>query len=359
MTTTTLALTFTPRPWTPEGAGEFQQLQALFKAAAEVRQVPGNLQTIGDPTISIAYEFWLRVAHRQVDPSSPQNVLEYLSANYPGISTKIADPVDTIDGMGQTARYQDAAIEALQKRVDDRDAEIGRLKIDLAHYREAAEGMTAQRVRELEEKLMMEQGYSSSELALAREALEAEERKVADLSAELARRMVQDIREEVDGATERIKASVTSIAADTALAVLNSLAPYPPTDVGAAVELHQVRVLIHHDVVRVVVADDIDPEILEHIEVEVGDKIGDRLGLDSSVVVQAEPGEAAPGFRVRGGEAASAEAPTLRWYWRHESDALEDEQGPLASEAAAVDATWDEHAIDTAEEMPSHAGDEP
>lgn len=47
--TTALSLTFSPAPWTPEGAGDFQQLQALFKAATEVRRVPGNLQTIGDP----------------------------------------------------------------------------------------------------------------------------------------------------------------------------------------------------------------------------------------------------------------------------------------------------------------------
>lgn len=248
MTTTMLALTFSPPPWTPEGAGDFQQLQALFKAAVETRHLPSVPRVLGEPVIVISREIWRRVTTTAVAPSSPQTILEYMIANYPGIAAQVEGAnyphleVEILD-MGRTARFQDAAIEAWTRRVDERDAEIGRLKIDLAHYREAAEGMTAQRVRELEEKLMMETNGHAYELGEASEALRVEEGKVARLTEELARRLAQ--------------------------------------------------------------------------------------------VAEA-----------RGAEFDS-------------SDDQEHEQGPLASEAAAVDATWDEHAIDTAEEMPSHAGDEP
>ena len=202
------------------------------------------------------------------------------------------------------------------------------------------------------------------QLAQLRQDLAIEEGKTANLSAELARRLKRDAEHDAGAqafepdngrALARLEADLATIAADTAIAVLDSMAPHPPTDIGGPAELHQIRVMIHHDVLRVVVADDLDPEILEHIEVEVGDKIGDRLGLDSTVLVQAEPGQAAPGFLVRGGEATGAEAPTLRWYWRHSSDDATDERGPLASEAAAVDATWDQAAADARE----YQGEEP
>jgi hypothetical protein len=299
MTTTALALTFKPAPWTPEGAGDFQQLQALFKAAAEVSRVPGNLQTIGDPTVSISYEFWLRVAHRQVDPSSPQTVLEYLSANYPGIATKIADPIDTIDGMGRTARFQDAALDALHRRVDDRDATIAGLG-------------------EQVERLHAE--------------VKAEEAKVANLSAELARRLAQD-------AAAAAAPDPTSIAADEE-AVRDRVLAIP-----GVLRVHWPQ----WGTLRALVA--ISPDVPNHresIQMQIEAAIDDP---EIEHCVHEEPGMPAPGYRVRGGHADSAEAPTLRWYWRHASDGVEHEQGPLASEAEAVDATWEESARDGAPEM--------
>jgi hypothetical protein len=301
MTTTALSLTFSPAPWTPEGAGDFQQLQALFKAAAEVRQVPGNLQTIGDPTISIAYEFWLRVAHRQVDPSSPQTVLEYMSANYPGIATKIADPVDTIDSMGRTARFQDAALEALHRRVDERDAEIARLK---------------------------------AEIGQLREDLRVEEGKVARLTEELARRLAQVAEARVaefdPGSIEAYQQGIVDRVSEIP-GVLR--VHWPAWGTLRAIVAIAAEVPNHRESLTMQIEAAIDDHEIEHR-------------------VQEEPGEPAPGYVVRGGEAASGAAPGLRWYWRHSSDAVEDEGGPLASEADAVDATWDEHAAD-------HAGDEP
>jgi hypothetical protein len=312
MTTTALSLTFYPAPWTPEGAGDFQQLQALFKAAAEVRRVPGNLQTIGDPTISIAYEFWLRVAHRQVDPSSPQTVLEYLSANYPGIATKIADPVDTIEGMGRTARFQDAAIEALTRRVDERDAEIARLKVDVQHEHLRVVSLT-------------------NELAQARGELLVEEGKVARLTEELARRLAQ--------------------VADA------RVAEFDPGSIEAYEQGIRERVLAIPGVLRVhwpqwgtlraLVAFSETPEVIESIEVQIEAVIDDP---EIEHRVQREPGEPAPGYKVRPGDRNSPLLPAP-FYWRHESDDAEHEQGPLESEAAAVDATWDEHTADTAESM--------
>lgn len=327
-----LALRFTPTAWTPTASGDFQQLQALAKAAQLVKDQPALRLLLGDPTIVIPAEIWQRVEVQMID-DGPRTILEVLMARWQEVPIKVEDPIDTIDAMGRTARFQDAALEALHRRVDDRDATISAL------------GEQLERLH--------------AELATAQADLKVEEDKVANLSAELARRLQRDAEHDAEAqafepdngrALARLEADVASIVADTAIAVLDALAPHPPAEIGAAVDLHRVRVMIHHDVVRVVVADDLDPEVLEHIEVEVGDKIGDRLGLDSSVVVQAEPGQPAPGFIVRGGVAGSAEAPTLRWYWRHKDEAIEvEEHGPLDSEAAAVDATWDQHAEDARE----------
>jgi hypothetical protein len=310
-----LALRFTPASWTPTASGDFQQLQALLKAAQLIKDLPALHLLLGDPTVVIPAEIWQRVEVSVVD-DGPKTILEHLLARLPGIAVQVEDPIDTIDAMGRTARFQDAAIASLQSRVDARGDTIAELEAEVARL--------------------------TGELAV-------EEGKVANLSAELARRLQQDAEdvpefEPDDGsALARLEADVAAIAADAALAVLDAWIPKPTGSV------HKIRVMIHGDTLRVLLEAEVAEaaeEVADTIEAEVGDKIGDRLGLDSSVVVQVEPGQPAPDFLVRGGEAASAEAPGLRWYWRHQSDPVADEQGPLASETAAVDATWEEAALD-------------
>lgn len=326
--TTTLALTFSPPPWTPEGAGDFQQLQALFKAAVETKHLPSVPRVLGEPVVVISREIWRRVTTTAVAPNSPQTILEYMIANYPGIAAQVEGASYPhleveISDMGRTARFQDAAIEALQKRVDDRDAEIARMRAaadsgapdcDSCAAWDATPAPSMRRtvVMVYVGSIVGLTGLLTAGLVLLAQSL--------GLTEELARRLAQ-------------VAEVLEIPG-----VLR--VHWPQWGTLRAIVAVAAEVPNHRESLEMQIEAAIDDPEIEHR-------------------VQEEPGEPAPGYVVRGGEAASAAAPDLRWFWRHSSDDQEHEQGPLASEAAAVDATWDEHAINTAEEMPSHAGDEP
>jgi hypothetical protein len=191
-----------------------------------------------------------------------------------------------------------------------------------------------------------------------REALAAEEVKVNRALAAELRRLDADVgppsREVVgtnppsleaaadfDRFMARDEGETIEIATAAALQVLDILAPSPPD----SAELHQVRVMIHGETLRVVLADDLAAEVLEQVEAEVADK---RLGPDAVVLVQCEPGLPADGFQVAVNAEATPEG--SRWSWRHDSDDEWFGFGPggevLASEAAAVDATWTQHAAD-------------
>ena len=60
-----------PAAHDPRGAGDFQQLQALFKAAVETRHLPSVPRVLGEPVIVISREIWRRVTTTAVAPSSP------------------------------------------------------------------------------------------------------------------------------------------------------------------------------------------------------------------------------------------------------------------------------------------------
>lgn len=380
-TDTTLALTFTPRPMTPDGAGDFAQLQALFKAAAEVRRVPGNLQTIGDPVVVIPREIWHRVTTTMVDADRPQTVLEYMIANYPGTTARVAESGEDLQlelqrraglpccpncgtelradltqgeivvateckvcgwiepSLGEIRRSNDQIMGALmgfQPGAAEADnLEQARRVAEMEAWRDGAAALAREGLLEVGAAQGPGEFFKSlrAEIGQVRGDLRVEERKVADLSAELARRLAQVAEARV--------------------------AEFDPTSIEAYEQGIRERVLAIPGVLRVhwpqwgmlraIVAISPDvPNQRESLEIQIEGVIDDP---EIEHCVQEEPGMPAPGYKVRGGHADSAAAPTLRWYWRHASDGIEHEQGPLASEAAAVDATWEESARDGEPEM--------
>lgn len=90
-----------------------------------------------------------------------------------------------------------AALDHFAPVSADLEAEVRRLRIDAAYYREAAEGMTAARVRELEERLMMETNGHAYELDQAREALAVEEAR-----RKAAERRIEDAMDALDEALD-------------------------------------------------------------------------------------------------------------------------------------------------------------
>ncbi len=333
-------LTFLPRTsLTPHEYTDHQILQAMFAAARAVTGIAGTQQTIGDPAVVIPADMYERVASTRWEADKPQTILERMLANNPGIDLRV---------QGQS----------------DVEQQIERLTIDRDHYREAAEGMTAQRVRELEERLMIEQNAGAHELGLAREALAIEEGKVASLSAELARRLQQDAgqvtaappTDPAIAALDDFKArraddllQVRGIATDAALMVLDTLNPraegQPP---------HEVRVhMPGAGLLRVIVAADVTDDVLAELEAKVDDKVAERV---TSLSIEREPGSLpeGQGYEIKEHVDGNGEGPTgvhpgspatEEWMVYHWENAELDDAGQgRKSKAEAIDDVWVDYA---------------
>ena len=224
-------------------------------------------------------------------------------------------------------------------------ATVERLQIDLQHYRGAATGATAMRVQELE----LEVTRLTGELA-------AEERKVGDLSVELARRIAPD---PAIAALDDFKAQRTAdllqvrgIATDAAMMVLDTLNPraegQPP---------HQIRVhMPGAGLLRVIVAADVTDDVLAELESEVDDKVAERV---TSISIEREPGGLpdGQGYEIKehvDGNGEDGEGPTgvhpgspatEEWMVYHWENAELDDGGQhRRSKAEAIDDVWVDYA---------------
>lgn len=414
---TILALRFSPRDIrAPLEFADHQILQALFGAALMVRARSGNLQTIGDPVVVLPAALYQRVSRTRWDEEGPATILEYMIANHPGITCE-AEPAAGIDcescsawetirevlaqllppsehkiGTSRMVRAVAAEVERLRIEASAHAGVLARLEGQVTAYQEHIHELgqyivDAHKHGEVDDAAVaILDGYhvGTREVAgggqgepgedtltaairllrLARERgayaeqtevdrltaeLEIERGKVEALSVQMARGFSTQIAEDAANARE----DAIDIASRAAIAVLDVLAPLTE---GAD---RAIRVVLNGtDILRVLLPAGTEQAILEEVEAEVADKIDDRLGPDSLVVVHCEPGQPAPGYVIRSGEAHTADPPALRFYWRHESDGQEHEHGPL-EEASAIAATWEEFAADAeTEELDEEAEDE-
>lgn len=285
----------------PEDADDTQVLVALFTAASLVSGAAEPfLGPIGEVVVGVPIDLHQRASRIRVRGTS---LLDYVRMNCQSEMVVVPDPAAP---SADHERWRDGAAALAREGI----VEIG----------------AAQGPGEFFKALR-------AELGQLREDLRVEEGKVARLTEELARRLAQVAEARVaefdPGSIEAYQQEIV----DRVSAIPGVLRVHWP----------------QWGMLRAIVAISPDvPNQRESLEIQIEGVIDDP---EIEHCVQEEPGTPAPGYKVRGGHADSAEAPTLRWYWRHSSDGIEHEQGPLASEAAAVDATWEESARDGEPEM--------
>lgn len=187
------------------------------------------------------------------------------------------------------------------------DPEVERLRIDVQHYREVARGVTAKRIEELE----LEVARLTGELAAA----------PCDPGNAIA-------FAEYQAARKAETAEIEQIAIQTAIAVLEELAPR--ADAKALVRTHYIG----RQVLRVVVAANLAADVLAVLETAIGGELSDRV---SELSIEREPGRPPDGYTVEvDGEFTEHAGGGKTWGWD-----LDDEHGGVfETEAAAIDDAW-------------------
>lgn len=350
-TPTRLLLIFTPTI-NPGEFADHQTVQAVF-AAAKLTTLPEVNRVIGDPMIVLPQDLHKRASETKWRDFGEASILEHLGEAFridyraeqrsdSEIDCESCNAWDeirsTLAGILGTEEKRGTA-----RMVREVAAEVERLRIDVRHHSEQTEAVKEHFARHRKAGVEAEQAASAE--------LEAERAKVAELEVKLQHEhlIVLACNNELELSRGRVNDLVAQIATKAALAVLDVLTPAAP------LAPHKVRVSMHGpDILRVLVATATEQAVLEEVEVEVADKIGDALGHDSLVVVQREPGEPAPGYIVRPASLVTSDDGAgldHSWLWRHDSEAEGGaDEFEVDDQAVAIDATWDQFAADAVEE---------